>query len=207
MTQIRETRAFDFEVCAENNEQYGEHITGRAIVYDTPTEIAGLFTEVIDRGALDHTDLKDVRLLINHNTSMVPLARSRNNTDNSTMQLTVDDGGLTVRANLDVENNADARALYSATSRGDITGMSFMFVVNGESWEGLETEHPTRHITDIGRVMEVSAVTFPAYESTSLTARDAKALESAKATLESVQAEQRDKAKARLMLKLKLLEG
>ena len=207
MTQMMETRAFDFEVRAESNEQYGEHITGRAIVYDTPTEIAGLFTEVIDRRALDHTDLKDVRLLINHNTSMVPLARSRNNTDNSTMQLTVDDGGLTVRANLDVENNADARALYSATSRGDISGMSFMFVVNGESWENLESDHPTRHITDIGRVMEVSAVTFPAYESTSLTARDAQALESARATLESVQAEHRDKAKARLMLKLKLMEG
>ena len=208
MTQTRETRAFDFDVRAENNEQYGDHIIGRAIVYDTPTEIlGGLFTEVIDRGALDHTDLKDVRLLINHNTSMVPLARSRNNTDNSTMQLTVDDGGLTVRANLDTENNADARTLYSATSRGDISGMSFMFVVNGESWENLESDHPTRHITDIGKVFEVSAVTFPAYESTSLTARDAQALESARATLESVKAEQRDKAKARLMLKLKLLEG
>ena len=206
MTMVKETRAFDFDVRAAKSEQYGDHITGRAIVYDTPTEISGLFTEVIDRGALEHTDLKDVRLLINHNTSMIPLARSRNNTDNSTMQLTVDDDGLSVRANLDTDNNSDARALYSATSRGDISGMSFMFVVNGERWEDLESDHPTRHITDIGKIFEVSAVTFPAYESTSLTARDAQALESARATLESVKAEQRDVLKARLMLKLKLME-
>ena len=178
-------RNYEFELRAENDERHGDHLTGRAIVYDMPTDIGGMFREIIDRGALDETDLRDVRLLVNHNTDMVPLARSRNNNANSTMQLSVDEDGLSIRADLDTANNADARALYSAAGRGDISGMSFMFSVNGERWEDLETDYPTRHIQSIGKVFEVSAVTFPAYESTSLQARDTQALESAREALES----------------------
>jgi HK97 family phage prohead protease len=123
---------------------------------------------------------------------MIPLARSRNNNENSTMQMTVDEGGMNIRVNLDVENNSDARSLYSAVERGDIDGMSFMFVVDGELWEEEESDHPKRTITDIEKVFEVSAVTFPAYEQTSISARGlADALESAKASLESVRAEKR----------------
>lgn len=179
------TRNFEFEIRAENDEQHGNYLSGRAIVYDSPTDIGGYFREIIDKGALAGTDLRDVRLLINHNASMVPLARSRNNNANSTMQLSVDESGLSIRADLDTENNQDAKSLYSAVSRGDITGMSFAFTVDGERWDDLETDYPTRHISNIGKVFEVSAVTFPAYESTSLQARDAEALESAKAALES----------------------
>ena len=148
---------------------------------------------MIDRGALADTDLRDVRFLINHNTDMIPLARSRNNNENSTMQLSVDDEiGMKIRVNLDTENNADARALYSAVERGDISGMSFMFTVDGDRWEDIESEHPQRHITAISKVFEVSAVTFPAYEATSIQARGlAEALDSAKASLESVKAEAR----------------
>lgn len=195
-------RNFEFEIRAENDEQHGDHLTGRAIVYDTPTDIGGWYREFIDRGALDATDLRDVRLLINHNTDMVPLARSRNNNQNSTMQLSVDEGGLSIRADLDTENNADARALYSAAGRGDISGMSFAFTVDGERWEDLETDYPTRHITRIGRVFEVSAVTFPAYEATTLQARDAQALESARAALESAKQEQLEEKRAALKKRL-----
>lgn len=196
-------RNFEFEIRAENDAQHGNYLTGRAIVYDTPTDIGGYYREFIDRGALDGTDLRDVRLLINHNTDMVPLARSRNNNANSTMQLGVDEGGLSIiRANLDTENNVDARALYSAAGRGDISGMSFAFTVDGERWEDLETDYPTRHITRIGRVFEVSAVTFPAYESTTLQARDAQALESARAALESAKQEQLEEKRAALKKRL-----
>jgi phage head maturation protease len=70
--------------------------------------------------------------------------------------------------------------------------MSFMFTVDSDSWEDLESDHPTRHIRNISKVYEVSAVTFPAYEATSITARGlSDALESAKASLESAKAEQR----------------
>ena len=180
----KETRHFIFEMRAENNEQYGDHIVGRPILYNSRTNL-GEFDEIIDAGALDGTDLKDVRFLVNHNLDMIPLARSRNNNENSTMQMCVDDGGMSIRVNLDTENNSDARNLYSAIKRGDIDGMSFMFTVNGDTWEQLDSEHPTRHITKIGKVFEVSAVTFPAYPETTISARAAETLESARATLES----------------------
>lgn len=182
------TRAYNFEIRAENNEKNGDHIVGRPIVYNSLTDL-GWFDEIIEAGALDKANLKDVRFLVNHNTDMIPLARSRNNNENSTMQLEVDKDGMSIRVNLDTENNTEARNLYSAIKRGDITGMSFMFTIDDEEWENLESDHPTRHIRKIGTVFEVSAVTFPAYESTEISARDKEALESAKATLESVRSQ------------------
>lgn len=188
------TRSFTFDVKAENNEKYGDYIEGRAIVFEQPTDI-GLFNEIIDRNALKDTDLRDVRFLVNHKTDMIPLARSRNNNENSTMQMIVGEEGMDIRANLDTEHNTDAEKLYSATSRGDISGMSFMMTVRGEEWDFTDEEHPTRRITDIGKVFEVSAVTFPAYEQTSLEVRgDEEALENAKSVLESAKAEEEAKA-------------
>ena len=182
---VFENRNYLFEIRAEETEENVGVITGRPIVYDSRTDL-GYFDEIIERGALDKTDLKDVRFLVNHDTSKIPLARSRNNNANSTMQLSVDEQGLAIRVNLDIENNSEARNLYSAIKRGDITGMSFMFGVNGEEWEDLDSDHPTRHIKSISTVVEVSAVTFPAYESTSISARDKQALDNARSTLDSV---------------------
>lgn len=181
-----EKRAYSFEIRAEEGET-GSVITGRPIVYNSRTDL-GFFDEVIMQGALDRTDLRDVRFLVNHDTSKIPLARSRRNNGNSTMLLTVDPEGLGIRVNLDTKNNADARSLYSAVERGDISGMSFMFSVRGEEWEDLDTEHPTRKITDIGTVVEVSACTFPAYEATDIQARGREALDNARAALEKARA-------------------
>lgn len=187
---ILEKRSYSFDVLASETGDGEKIITGRPIVYNSCTNL-GDFDEVIDAGALDKTDLTDVRFLVNHNTSMIPLARSRRNNGNSTMKLTPDGDGLNLDfVKLDTENNSDARSLHSAVSRGDVTGMSFMFFVDGERWEDLESEHPVRHITAISRVLEVSAVTWPAYESTEIYARsEASALESAKSVLEKARAE------------------
>lgn len=180
----KEIRMFNFEVRAEDTDR-GHTITGRPIVFGQMTDL-GWYDEVIERGALDETDLKDVRLLVNHNVDMIPLARSRNNTENSTMRLMPDENGLGIRADLDTENNADAKSLFSAVSRGDIDGMSFMFTVEKDSWDDPDSEHPTRHILSIRRVFEVSAVNFPAYSRTSIQARGlSDALDSAKESLES----------------------
>ncbi len=179
-------RNYEFEVRAEKDEKKGNIIVGRPIVYDSKTDICGMFAEVIDKGALNKTDLKDVRFLVNHDISKIPLARSRKNTENSTMQLTVDDKGMEIRVTLDTENNTEAKNLYSAIERGDISGMSFMFSVDKEEWENLKSDYPTRHIKAISRVIEVSAVTFPAYEETSVTARDKSALENARMTVDTV---------------------
>ena len=189
---MKAIRTFDFEVRAGIDEEHGHTLTGQPIVYNERTNL-GWYDEIIADGALTETDLRDVRFLVNHNTDMIPLARSRNNNANSTMQMEViDSKGVMIRVDLDTENNADARALYSAVERGDISGMSFMFSIDGYKWDEVESDHPTRTVTKIGKVYEVSAVTFPAYEATSIQARGlADALDSAKASLESARAEVR----------------
>ena len=207
--KMLEQRSYSFEVRAEEGEG-GAIITGRPIVYDSRTDL-GYFDEIIDQGALDGADLTDVRFLVNHDLSKIPLARSRRNNGNSTMQLSVDTEGMFIRVKLDTENNAEAKALYSAVQRGDISGMSFMFSIDGESWENLESDHPTRHVTKIGSVVEVSAVTFPAYDATTINARSKEALDSARSAVETARrlsAETPDgdlelaKAKTQLLLKL-----
>lgn len=191
---VLQKRAFEFEVRAEETENGEKIITGRPIVFNSRTNI-GPFDEVIKQGALNNTDLTDVRFLVNHNTAMIPLARSRRNNGNSTMKITPDADGLNIDfVKLDVENNADARALYSAVKRGDISGMSFMFYIRegSDTWENLDTDHPTRYINTIESVVEVSAVTFPAYEATEIYARDKQAaLDNAKLTLENARGEAR----------------
>ena len=185
MKKELERRNYQFEVRAEEGEDGIKLLTGRPIVYNSPTDISGWFQEEIVRGALNETDLTDVRFLVNHNTDMIPLARSRRNNGNSTMQMTVDTEGLFLnKIELDVENNSDARALYSAVQRGDLDGMSFMFSVEEEEWDYANPDYPTRRITKIGSVIEVSAVTWPACDSTFINSRSDEVLESAKAALE-----------------------
>lgn len=180
-----EIRSYDFDVRAKEDEEHGTYLEGQPIVYNSRTDL-GLYDEIIEVGALKNTNLKDVRFLVNHDFNMIPLARSRNNTKNSTMQMTVNDEGMSIRVNLDVEGNAKAKELYSAVKRGDISGMSFAFYIDQEEWEDLKTEHPTRRIKSISEIFEVSAVTFPAYEDTNISARnDEMVLESAKDVLES----------------------
>lgn len=179
-----EKRSYTFEARAEKGDNGKNVIVGRPIVYEQKTDL-GFFDEIIERGALDKTDLRDVRFLVNHDISKVPMARSRRNNKNSTMQLYVDRDGMEISVTLDTENNADARALYSAVERGDISGMSFMFSVKRDEWDDLESDHPTRRIKEIGTVVEVSAVTFPAYEQTEIGTRCKTALDNARAALDS----------------------
>lgn len=172
-------RNYNFEIRAnEDKENKNYTLTGRPIVYNSKTDL-GYFDEIIEAGALDKANLKDVRFLVNHDTSKIPLARATEGNKESTMRFSVDKNGMEISVELDVENNSEARALYSAVQRGDITGMSFMFTIDGEEWENLESEHPTRHIKSIGQVFEVSAVTFPAYEASEISARDKKSLDDA----------------------------
>ena len=204
-------RNYDFEIRAEKDEKRGNIIVGRPIVYESKTDIAGMFAEIIERGALKKTNLEEVRFLVNHDQSKVPLARSRRNSKNSTMQLSVDDEGMEIQVELDTENNTEARNLYSAIERGDITGMSFMFGIDDEEWEDLDSDYPTRHIKSISTVVEVSAVTFPAYEDTSISARDKSVVETARIAVETARSGEVDtssKEKLELeKLKLKYLLG
>lgn len=203
-----EQRSYSFDVLSEDTEN-GNKISGRPIVYSSRTDL-GLFDEVIEAGALDEADLTDVRFLINHDTSKIPLARSRRNNGSSTMQLFPVNEGLDFEAVVDTENNANARELVSAIKRGDISGMSFMFSIDDEEWENLESDHPTRHIRKIGSVVEISAVTFPAYESTTINARSKEALENARSAVETAREQSANSVETELELlkeKSKILGG
>lgn len=186
-TQVK--RAFELaDLRAVTIGEESPFIEGHPVVYDQKTQIGDWFFEIIERGALDDTDLDDVLFSINHDLKKIPLARSRRNNGNSTMQLRPDDKGLYIRADLDIENNNEAKSVYSSVQRGDMDGMSFIFFVGEETWEDLDKDMPTRRIQKIKSIREVSAVNFPAYEGTDINARDA--LDNAKAALENARSQE-----------------
>ena len=148
-------------------ESDGEMIVeGRAIVYDTPTvmyEVDGIkYYEVIQRGALEGADLRDVPFKYNHSDSIMVMARTRN----KTLELIPDDKGLLVRARL--ANTTAGRDLYELIRRGDIDKMSFAFTVAEQSYD---RETRTRKIIRFKRIWDVSAVDTPAYPDTYIAAR------------------------------------
>ena len=182
--QLRATGADD--------QNTGHIVEGLAAVYEQETVIRdffGEFVEVIRAGAFDDCDFDDVRLLVNHNFDGIALARSRRNNKSDkpeTMQLWVDDKGVNIKADLDTENNEQARALYSAISRGDMDGMSFCFYVeeDGQKWSTRDGKD-YREIIKVSKVIEVSAVNFPAYGGTNI---DNRSLDSDKRALDNYRA-------------------
>lgn len=181
MNENMETRTFIGSVECRTSENDENKITliGKPIVFDQKTDILGWWEESIAPGAVDEKTLRDVRLLVNHDFSGIPLARSRRNTKNSTMRLTINSDAVDMEADLDPKN-PKAIELDSAVKRGDISGMSFAFLVDKDEWSDLDSDYPKRRITHISDIFEVSAVTAPAYEQTSISSRS---LESGKKSL------------------------
>lgn len=164
-------------------------IEGYPIVFNERTAIGDYFFEEIDPHALDEADLSDVKFMVNHNDGMIPLARHRRG-KRSTMDIAIDDRGMRIQTTLDVENNSTARELCSAVQRGDIEDMSFAFgiMISGEDWRDLDKDMPTRRITKISKVCEVSAVNDGAYPQTSINARSLASLDNDKIALDNAKA-------------------
>lgn len=185
-----------YNVDLETREEGGDGIiNGRPIVYNSVTDL-GWFDEVIEVGALDEANLSDVRLCLNHDTSYV-YARSRKNNPKNTMNLYPNNVGMDIEARLALEESPKAQDYYSAIKRGDIDKMSFMFSVEQDEWENLDSDHPLRRIKKIASVVEVSAVTFPAYDATEINARSKEALENARQTVETARAQEADLVETR----------
>ena len=188
-----------FRAAGADDQNAGHIVEGLAAVYEQETVIRdffGEFVEVIRAGAFDECDFDDVRLLVNHNFDGIALARSRRNNKSDkpdTMQLWVDENGVNIKADLDTVNNEQARALYSAISRGDMDGMSFCFYVaeDGQKWSTRDGKD-YREIIKVSKVIEVSAVNFPAYGGTNI---DSRSLDSDKRALDNYRAwlDNRDK--------------
>lgn len=165
-------------------------VEGHAVRFDSPTvlfESDGVeYKEQICRGAFDGCKMDDV--IFNYNHAGRVFARTRN----KTLQLTVDDDGLFIRARLD--GTEEGRKLYEDIKGGYIDRMSFAFTIREESYDA---ENHLWNVRGVKRLYDVSAVDIPAYDDTSIEAR--------KAQLVEADAHERQAADAALaLLKLKL---
>ena len=165
-----ETRSFNIRTGnpSSANDVNDLIITGTAVMFNQKTFIGGnyCFDEIILPGALDHTDLSDVKFLISHQRTMIPVARYRKDNP-STMSFSIDRTGLHITARLDPDNRTSVE-LYSAIKRGDISGMSFAFTVDDDDWPDIGADVPLRRIKSIARIDDVSACAYPAYNGTTL---------------------------------------
>lgn len=143
-------------------------LEGVAIVFNQPAKI-GAMTEVISPDALRGVDLDGIVLITNHDGSGIPLARSP-----KTLALTVTDKGLEMRASL--PDTEQARAVYEAVKRGDLSQMSFAFDIGAADYD---EQTQTRTITQISKVYEISIVNYAAYTQTHVEARKAQEEEKA----------------------------
>jgi len=135
-------------------------VEGYASNFDVEYDL-GYFKESVSRGAFDEVLNDDVRFLLNHTGA--PLAR----TTNGTLELSIDETGLKYRAAL--ADTQDGRDLYKLIKRGDITQSSFAFTIDKDEWS---EDRSTRTITKVGRLLDTSAVTFPAAPTTTVAARN-----------------------------------
>ena len=122
------------------------------------------YREIIDPGALNGADLRDVPFKYNHSDSVMIMARTRN----KTLELIPDDKGLFIRAKL--ADTTAGRDLYTLIKRGDIDKMSFAFTVADDGDE-YDRSTRTRIIKRIKKIWDVAAVDTPAYDTTSISAR------------------------------------
>jgi HK97 family phage prohead protease len=165
----------------------GRTIGGYAAVFNSRANIGGYFDEVIAPGAFDDALMQDVRALVDHDTGRV-IGR----TTAGTLRMKQDDMGLAVE--IDLPDTTDGRDLATLIERGDISGMSFGFVVTKEMWD--ETMVPPMRTIQALDLREVSVVAFPAYDDTSIAMRS---LEKSREMTKAERAEHnRLKAEARI---------
>lgn len=171
-------------------------IEGVPIVFDTPTDIGGYFQETICKGAISKDVIKDVRFFWNHNIDEKAIARTVIPLEKlGGMELKIEDNGVKMFANPN-RKRTDANDLCLAIEDGVINAMSFMFGVAEERWEDEDTDYPKRFITKIEPLIEVSAVNFPAYASTSINARGDAGTENDRAVLEKIRAKRKTVAES-----------
>lgn len=168
-------------------------VEGRAIVFNQPTVLfksgGNEYKEVIEAGALDEADMRDVVFRYNHNDNLFIMARTRGGS------LEVTKEGL-VRAKF--FDTQQARDLYTLIKAGAVDKMSFAFTIREESFD---KETRTWHVRKIDKVFDVAAVDQPAYDTTSISARKVLDLERERmAALERAQELESFNARKRALL-------
>lgn len=163
--------------CAEFRAEGADsrRISGRAIVFNSPTVIGGCFREMILPEAISDELLanSDVVLTLEHNPAAGVLGRSCKG--EGTLQLERRDDGVYISCDLPESPFGDT--VLEGIRRGDYRQMSFYFVVGDQRWEVCDDDIEQRTITNISRIYDVSVVAFPAYKDTSVSARSAEETE------------------------------
>jgi len=162
---IRTFHTHGTEFQTRNDEDGGKTIEGYFAVFNSNYEIARGMSESIAPGAFTSSMGNDVRALTNHDTTLV-LGRTKAHT----LELRQDERGLWGKISIN-PNDVDAMNLYERVSRGDVDQCSFGFDILDEETEYRENGDIHWTIRDI-YLYEVSCCTFPAYESTSISARE-----------------------------------
>jgi HK97 family phage prohead protease len=161
----RERRVVTEPMEARAGENDARTLTGYAALYGSEARIAGMFREVIEPGAFRSALARqdDVRALFNHDPNHV-LGRTKS----GTLQLTEDARGL--RYTVTLPDTQAGRDLWTSIQRGDVSQSSFAFSVDKEEWRDKSADLPLRVVTDV-HLYDVSPVTYPAYDETSVSAR------------------------------------
>jgi len=164
MESNKETRTYDanIEVRMDGDKNT---VRGYAAVFNSESNDLGGFIETIAPGAFSSVLQDDVRALIDHKSELI-LGR----TVSGTLRIGQDEKGLYYE--YDSPNTTYANDLLESMKRGDVTQSSFGFRVarDGSQWE--EKEGQTyRTITKVSRLYDVSPVTYPAYNDTSVAMR------------------------------------
>ena len=193
---MKQTRFIPIETCGlqlrepQEGQTESREIEGRPIVFGvrsvnlTPWSSTRKVYEVLEPGCISRELLQksDVVLNLNHNSDVVNvLGRFRNNPERDTLKLEMRGDGIDCRCELPKTNNANDT--LELIKRGDITGMSFAFsddyedTENGVSYERTNDvedgkEVWLRHVKRINGLFDVSIVTHPAYEQTSVATRE-----------------------------------
>lgn len=180
ITKDRQYRAFEFE------QKEDMKVDGQAVTFNNPTvifEVDGVkYYEIVDARAFDRTDMSDVVLNVDHQGK--PAAKTKN----QTLELRKTESGLFISA--DLSKNATGRELYEDISNGFYDKMSFAFTVRKDEYD---KQTRTRKILEIDKLYDVSAVTVPAYEATSISARSFFEAEAEKELMEMRELELRRK--------------
>ena len=167
-----EKRSLASELRADS--QGGMSLVGYAALFNSPSKDLGGYREVISPRAFDRSlrEGDDVKALVNHDPSQL-LGRTKN----GTLVLSADNRGLRFKVLLNPESQAH-RDLHAAVKRGDYDECSFAFKVNdddGQEWDTAQDENGNRYsrrTLKSVKLLDVSpAVTYPAYSTTSVSAR------------------------------------
>lgn len=145
-------------------------IAGYASVFDEETDIGGMFREVVRPGAFARAikEKQDVRALWNHDSNHI-LGRTKS----GTLTLEEDKRGLWIE--IDPPNTQAGHDLMESIKRGDVDQMSFAFIATEETWTDRKDEATLRELKDVD-LFDISAVTYPAYEGTSVGLRSAESV-------------------------------